>query len=72
MQPVLPLNEMSTADKLSMMELLWDDLCRSREDLPTPAWHEEVLLARQREIEEGQAQFLSLDEFRQSIEKELR
>jgi len=68
----LPLNEMTTADKLSIMELLWDDLCRTPEDLPTPAWHEEVLLARQREIDEGKAQFLSLDEFRQSIEKETR
>ena len=72
MDLALPLNEMTTADKLFIMELLWDDLCRTPEDLPTPAWHEEVLADRQREIDEGKAKFLSLDEFRRSIEKETR
>ena len=70
MDIALPLHEMTTADKLSVMERLWDDLCREPENLPSPAWHEEVLADRQRQIEEGKAKFISLDEFRQSIQKE--
>jgi hypothetical protein len=72
MFPALPLNEMTTADKLAMMELLWDDLSKTADNIPTPAWHGQVLVERQREIDEGKGEFLSLDEFRQSIEKEIR
>lgn len=67
----LPLQEMSTTDKLAVMEILWHDLSRSPENLPSPAWHEEVLAERQRLIKEGKAKFIPLEEFRKSIEKEI-
>jgi putative addiction module component (TIGR02574 family) len=72
MELVLPLKEMTVAEKLQLMEVLWDDLSRNPEDVPSPAWHEEVLAERQRQIDEGKAKFLSLDEFRQSLQKEIR
>jgi putative addiction module component (TIGR02574 family) len=68
--PVLPLDQMTVEEKLQLMEILWDDLSRKAKDLPSPAWHGEVLAARQREIDEGRAKFRPLDEFRKSIEKE--
>jgi hypothetical protein len=70
--PVLPLNEMTVADKLAIMELIWDDLSRTAEDIPTPAWHGEVLADRQREIDEGKGEFLPLNEFRQDLDRETR
>ena len=72
MQLVLPLKEMTVAEKLQLMEVLWDDLSRNPEDVPSPAWHEEVLAERQRQIDEGRAKFLSLQEFRESIKKEIQ
>ena len=63
---------MTVAEKLQLMEVLWDDLSRSPEDVPSPAWHGEVLAERQRLIDEGKAKFLSLDEFRQSLQKEIQ
>jgi hypothetical protein len=72
MELVLPLKEMSVAEKLQLMEVLWDDLSRTPENVPSPAWHEEVLAERERQIEQEQAKFLSLDEFRQSIQKEIQ
>jgi hypothetical protein len=71
MLPVLPLDQMTVEEKLQLMDILWDDLSRNTENLPPPAWHGEVLAARQREIDEGRAKFLSLDEFRQNIEREI-
>jgi hypothetical protein len=71
MELTLPLNDMTTADKLSLMELLRDDLSRTPEDVPSPAWHGEILAARERAIKEGRTKFVSLEEFRRSIEKEL-
>jgi putative addiction module component (TIGR02574 family) len=72
MQLVLPLTEMTVAEKLQLMEVLWDDLSRNPENVPSPAWHEEVLAERQRQIDEGRAKFLSLEEFRESIKKEIQ
>ena len=66
----LPLNEMTVAEKLQAIEVLWDNLHRNPKDVPSP-WHQEVLADRQREIDEGRAKFIPLDEFRRSIEKEI-
>ena len=61
MQAVLPLDEMSVSEKLSAMETLWDDLCRRAENIPSPAWHEEVLSKRETLVKEGKAQFSDLN-----------
>ncbi len=53
----LPLSEMSRAAKLRVMEELWDDLCRSPEGVPSPAWHGEVLSARAERVAKGEAEF---------------
>jgi hypothetical protein len=62
MDMVLPLSEMTTADKLQTMELLWDDLCRTPENLPTPTWHGEVLAAREQLLRDGKTQFCDFEE----------
>ncbi len=53
----LPLSEMTQAAKLRVMEELWDDLCRSPEGVPSPAWHGEVLAARAERVAKGEAEF---------------
>jgi putative addiction module component (TIGR02574 family) len=70
MNVALPLNEMTVAEKLQAIEILWDDLARNPEDIPSPPWHEDVLVAREQQIKEGRAKFLSWDEFRRSIQEE--
>lgn len=55
--PTLPLSEMSRAAKLRVMEELWDDLCRSPEGVPSPAWHGDVLSARAERVAKGEAEF---------------
>jgi hypothetical protein len=71
MYPALPLNEMTTADKLSMMELLWDDLCRTPEEMPSPAWHSEVLADREKRLQNGQTQFSDFAEVQERLRKAL-
>ena len=68
MYPALPLNEMTTDDKLAIMELLWDDLSRTPEDMRSPAWHAEVLAEREKRIENGETHFSDLED----VEKRLR
>ena len=69
MDIVLPLNEMTTADKLSLMELLWDDLCRTPENVPSPAWHGEVLAEREQLLREGKTQFSDFAEVEDRLRK---
>ena len=53
----LPLNEMTHAAKLRVMEELWDDLCHSSEGVSSPAWHGELLAARAERVAKGEAEF---------------
>ncbi len=50
----LPLNEMSVEEKLQAMEMLWEDLSRREEDVPSPDWHGAVLLEREAALERGE------------------
>ena len=69
MRPALPLNEMTTSDKLSVMEELWDDLCRHPEQVPSPAWHGEVLSGREKRVRDGEAGFSDLADAKERIRK---
>lgn len=71
MYPALPLNEMTTADKLAVMELLWDDLSRTAENAASPAWHAEVLAERERRIENGETHFSDFAEVEERLRKSL-
>jgi len=57
METGLPLDKMTTADKLRAMEEIWADLQRNPEDIPSPAWHGDVLRAREAREKEGISRF---------------
>lgn len=50
----LPLDQMTTADKLRVMEELWADLTRNEEEFESPAWHLEVLQEREERLKAGE------------------
>jgi len=54
MKVTIPVKEMTLADKLEAMELLWDDLSKNPEHVPSPEWHEDVLRERERLLKNGQ------------------
>lgn len=58
----LPLDKMTTAEKLSEMERLWDDLCRTPAEIPSPSWHEAVLAEREKRVAESKMGFIDLGE----------
>jgi len=57
MEVQIPLDNMSTLDKLRTIERIWDDLQRNPEDVPSPSWHGDALREREDRIEEGCSQF---------------
>ena len=69
MEFALPVDEMTTKDKLSAMELLWDNLCRRPEDIPSPHWHGDTLSVREKRVREGKAKFADLDQVKDRVRK---
>jgi hypothetical protein len=49
----LPLDSMSTIEKLKILETVWESL-HDAPDLPTPEWHREVLAERKQRLESGE------------------
>ena len=72
MDITLPLDQMTTEEKLRAMEALWADLSRHEEDLPSPAWHEEVLKEREERIKSGQETFIDWETAKQELRDRLK
>lgn len=67
MNTALPLDSMSTHEKLQAIEDIWSDLLRRSADIPSPSWHGNVLNAREQKVKEGTARFLTVDEAKQAV-----
>jgi hypothetical protein len=53
MKVELPLQQMSVAEKIQAMELLWADLAKRAPDDVVPTWHADVLAARETRLAAG-------------------
>ena len=51
----LPLENMTVAEKLRVMETVWASLCSKPADVASPDWHAKVLAERARRLESGEA-----------------
>lgn len=53
-------SELSKAERLEAMELLWASLSQEQQDMESPEWHGKVLAARQAKVDAGKGEFLSV------------
>ncbi|CAN5611271.1 hypothetical protein BH20VER1_BH20VER1_08970 [soil metagenome] len=67
---VLPLAEMSRADKLRVMEALWADLSQQQESFDSPPWHGEALRKAEEAVKSDHAQFTDWDEAKQRVARQ--
>ncbi|MBI2946257.1 MAG: addiction module protein [Verrucomicrobia bacterium] len=58
------IEKMSIAERLQVMEQLWDALCRDAREIASPEWHRDVLADRKARAQTGEAKFLTLDQLR--------
>jgi putative addiction module component (TIGR02574 family) len=65
----LPLSKLTFAQKLALMEALWDDLAGHEKTLKSPDWHEEVLKDREKAIAAGKASFSDWEEAKERIRR---
>jgi hypothetical protein len=68
MEITLPLEKMTIAEKLRVMETLWSDLTRDEQQFESPAWHGGVLRERAARVKEGKESFMDWE----TAKKQLR
>ncbi len=63
----IKIDDLTTAEKIDVMERLWDDLCHNASETLSPAWHGDLLARREKNIDEGDASFMDWDAAKKSI-----
>ncbi len=71
MDITLPLDKMTTAEKLRAMEALWADLTRNEAEFESPAWHEQILKEREASVQSGQASFIDWETAKKQLRDKL-
>ena len=71
MLATLPLEKMSMAEKISTMEVLWNDICRNSDNYPSPEWHGKILNQREQMIKNGEASFEDWEKVKKELWNEL-
>ncbi|KAF0117445.1 MAG: hypothetical protein FD151_2363 [bacterium] len=62
----IEIKKMSTIERLQAMESLWDSLMDEEPEIESPEWHQDILEKRKRKIDNGKAEFISLEELKAS------
>lgn len=65
------LAQMSVDEKFRARDEISEYLRRNEDQIPVPKWHLEILREREREIAEGKADFVDLEEFKQLVAAEI-
>jgi putative addiction module component (TIGR02574 family) len=68
----LSIETFSVAEKLMLMERLWDDLSRRPSDVPVPEWHGDVLAERQAAVREGRPSFVEWEAAKKRLRERLK
>lgn len=73
MSTTIDLQEMTTPDKLRLMEALWQNLSAGgNSEVPSPEWHGEILAQRDRLIDSGDETFIDWDTAKKQLREELQ
>ncbi len=56
MQNTIKITHLSRAEKLRVMEAIWDDLTHEEESLVSPDWHKQALQETEHRLATGQEQ----------------
>ena len=68
---MIKISEMTEAEKIGLMEQLWADLRSAPDRFKSPAWHGELLLARQKGLDAGTEQILDWEDAKRRIQAEI-
>ena len=58
------IKNMSTIERIQIMEALWDSLLYEEGEIESPEWHNKIIEERKANIANGNAKFISLKELK--------
>jgi putative addiction module component (TIGR02574 family) len=61
------IEKMTVPERMDAIDRLWESIIDSGEDVPSPAWHEEILTERVARVRSGKAKFYTLEEVRKKL-----
>jgi len=64
---MLAIERLTRAEKLRMMEALWDDLAHDKTVLASPSWHGDALKEAEQAIASGGADFVDWETAKQNL-----
>jgi len=66
------LEKMTTEEKIQIMEAIWDDLSKRAESIPSPSWHNHILLERENGIKNGDEELVDWESAKKTIRNNIR
>jgi hypothetical protein len=69
---MIDLQEMTTPDKLRLMEALWQNLSITASEVTSPEWHGEILAERDRLTASGEEAFIDWEIAKKQLRQELQ
>jgi len=72
MPTTIDLQEMTTPDKLRLMEALWQNLSTTGSEVTSPEWHGEILAERDRLTAYGEEAFIDWEIAKRQLREELQ
>jgi hypothetical protein len=72
MEITISLDKMTVEEKLAAMELLWDDLCKNPDDIPSPSWHNNILQSREERLKNGKEKVSDWQEAKKRIRESIK
>ncbi len=64
---VADIQRLPIAEKLRIMEAIWEDLRHNADQVSVPQWHRDLLDARRKSVEENREEILDWDQVKDSI-----
>ncbi len=58
----LSVSQLTFAQKLNLMETLWDELTKDEKKLDSPSWHDEILKSREVSMKAGKVNISDWEE----------
>ena len=58
---------MSIDEKLQTLEELWNDLCSTPAEVPSPTWHDDLLKTRQKRLNAEETHLLSWEDAKRRL-----
>jgi len=60
------IKKMSMKERIILMEEIWGTFRHEANEIESPCWHEGVLDERRKQVESGEAKFVSIDDLKVS------